>query len=242
MSLAARLFNVFAVPGEVFEDVKSAPISTANWLVPVLIAVVVGVISVNIMFSQPAIIQQIHEQQESALEKQVKAGKITRAQADQMITAMEKFTGPTMMKIFGSAGAVFTPFVGVFLVGLLMWLFGRWFLKAEFSYMKTVEVVGLGSMIALLGSIVTLLLIVNFSSLTATPSLALAVHDFDPKNRLHLLLATLNIFSLWHVAVLSTGLARLAAVPFARAALVLFGLWAAWRILLILAGSGMAAM
>ena len=37
MSLAARLLNVFATPGDVFDDVKVAPASTANWLVPALL-------------------------------------------------------------------------------------------------------------------------------------------------------------------------------------------------------------
>ncbi|HLP78356.1 MAG TPA: hypothetical protein VK327_15735, partial [Candidatus Paceibacterota bacterium] len=38
MSLPARLLNIFAIPGEVFRDVKAAPRSLANWLVPVVLA------------------------------------------------------------------------------------------------------------------------------------------------------------------------------------------------------------
>ncbi len=45
-SLAGRLLNVFAAPGEVFEEVKATPPSVANWLVPVIIYAVVGAISV----------------------------------------------------------------------------------------------------------------------------------------------------------------------------------------------------
>src|SRR6516162_4011560 len=83
MSLAGRLMNVFAAPGEVFEEVRIRPPSVANWLVPMLIFAVVGTIGAFIMFSQPAIIQQIHEQQAAAMDKQVKDGKLTQAQADQ---------------------------------------------------------------------------------------------------------------------------------------------------------------
>lgn len=152
MSLGARLLNVFAVPGEVFEEVKISKPSAHNWLVPVLIASVVGAISAIIMFSQPTIQQQVREKQERTLEKQVQAGKMTRAQADQALTMMEKFSGPAMMKTFGAVGSVIYSFVRVFSWALVLWLLGRWFLKVRFDYMKAVEVAGLASMIATLGA------------------------------------------------------------------------------------------
>ena len=61
MSLTARLFNVFADPGEVFEEVKNGKPSAANWMVPALVFALAGVISVVVIFSQPAIVQQIHD-------------------------------------------------------------------------------------------------------------------------------------------------------------------------------------
>ena len=42
ISLAARLLNVFAIPGEVFAGVRASRISIGNWLVPTLLLVVVG--------------------------------------------------------------------------------------------------------------------------------------------------------------------------------------------------------
>jgi len=36
-SLAARLMNVFAVPGEVFDEVKASAHSAGNWLLPALV-------------------------------------------------------------------------------------------------------------------------------------------------------------------------------------------------------------
>ena len=59
MSLTARLFNIFADPGEVFESVKTSKPAVANWLVPALIYPLAGMISVVVIFSQPAIVQQI---------------------------------------------------------------------------------------------------------------------------------------------------------------------------------------
>src|ERR1035437_7024756 len=98
-SLAGRLLNVFAAPDDVFDEIKTAPSRTTNWLVPALLSAFLGVLSAIVMYSQPAIIQQIHEQQAKIFEDQVNAGKMTREQADQIETASEKFGGPATMMI-----------------------------------------------------------------------------------------------------------------------------------------------
>ena len=48
-TLWSRLLNVFAAPGDVFEEVKNSKPSTANWLAPALIYILVGVISVALI-------------------------------------------------------------------------------------------------------------------------------------------------------------------------------------------------
>lgn len=229
MSLPARLMNVFAVPGDVFEEVKSTPHVISNWLAPALIACVVGVVSVIIVLSQPAIQQQLREKQEQAMEKKfeelIQAGKITREQADQQMAAVGKLFGGAFQKVMGSAGVVIYSFARVFFWALVLWLLARWLLQTRIGYMKAAEVSGLAGMIGVLGAIVALLLRVNFSNPAASPSLALTVGEFDEKNVTHMLLAMVNLFDVWQVGVMASGLARLAGVPFVRAALPLIVFW-----------------
>jgi hypothetical protein len=236
-SLIARLMNVFAMPGEVFEEVKASAHSAGNWLAPALVGSMVGVISIFIVLSQPAIEQQIREQQDQAIEKRldkmVKAGQITRQQADQQKEIAEKFMGPTVMKISGAIAATFWSFARVFLWALVLWLLGMGLLKVRFGYLKAVEIAGLAGMIGVLGTLVKLLLQVNLSNLASSPSLAIAVKTFDPHNPWHLVLAGLNVFDLWELAVMALGLARLADVPFARAAFPVLGVWVIWSSALI---------
>jgi hypothetical protein len=242
-SLIARLMNVFAMPGDVFEEVKASAHSAGNWLVPAFIGSVVGVISIFIVFSQPAIQQQFREQQEQVLEKRldkmVKAGQITRQQADQQKDVAEKFMGPTVTTIFGAIAVTFWSFARVFLWALVLWLLGMWLLKVRFEYLKALEIAGLAGMIGVLGTLVKLLLQVNLSNLASSPSLAIAVKNFDAQNPWHLVLAGLNVFDLWELAVLALGLARLAGVPFARAAFPIFGIWMIWSSALIAFAAGM---
>ncbi|HLZ53249.1 MAG TPA: YIP1 family protein [Verrucomicrobiae bacterium] len=237
-SLAGKLFNVIAAPGEVFNEVTTAPARAANWLVPVLIYAVIGVISVCIMFAQPAIQQTIHDQQVKALDQRVQEGKMTQAQEDQALQAMEKFMGPTVLAVGGSVAMVIYSFGSLFWWALVVWLLGRWFLKARFGYLKTVEVAGLASVILVLGIIIATLLAVILGRLYGGPSLGLLVSDFDPTRRVHLLLGAANLVYFWHTAILGIGLAKLSGVSTAKAVMVVFTYWLLAELLLIAVGLG----
>ncbi|HXI70681.1 MAG TPA: YIP1 family protein [Verrucomicrobiae bacterium] len=241
-SIGSRLLNVFAAPGEVFEEVKNSKPSTANWLVPTLIYVVVGVISTFVIFSQPTIIQQIHDQQEKAMDQQVKAGKLTQAQADQAMGAIDKFTGPGMMTVFGSVGAVVGSFLHIFWWAFILWLMGQWFLKIKFPFIKAVEIAGLATMILVLGAAVSVLLTVITGKLGASPSLALLVGQIDFKNKTHMLLAAANVFNFWQVVVAACGLARVTGAPFPKTLLLVGLYWLAFSLFFIVMGFGQMAM
>jgi hypothetical protein len=242
MSLPARLLNVFAVPGEVFAEVRDHAMSHLNWLAPALLGAVVGVVSVVILFSQPAIQQQVREQQAKAIEQQVKAGKLTQEQADQALSAIDKFMGPTFLKIAGGASAVVVSFVRVVWWGLVLMLLARWFLKVPIGFGKSLEVSGLATMVGVLGAIVALLLTVNLNRMGASPSLSLVVKDFDLTRKSHLFLGAANVFSFWQLGVTALGLAKLAGVPFIRAALAVFAFWVLQECILIQIGFGQFAL
>jgi hypothetical protein len=66
---------------------------------------------------------------------------------------------------------------------------------------------------------------VNLPKMFAAPSLTLVITDFEASRKSFLLLGAANVFSFWLVGVLSVGLARLAGVPFLRAAWFVFAAW-----------------
>jgi hypothetical protein len=245
MSLAARLLNIFAVPSEVFLDIRSAPHAVSNWLVPILLSCIVGVVSAVAIFSQPSIQQQIQEQrdqQAKAIDLKVKEGKLSQADADRAVSILDLFTSPQAMKISGAAGAVVSSFVRVFWWGFVLWLMGQLFLKVRFPYLKAVETAGLVMMISVLGSVIWLLLVVNLGKIVAGPSLALAVENFDVQRKSHVALGAANVFSFWFVGLMALGLAKLASVPFVRAGFLVFGFWILQEMFFILTGLGQLAL
>ena len=224
--MLARLTNVFVAPGEVFEEVKAGPPTPANWIAPLVIAVVAGIIYSMVVFSQPAIIQKLKEQTEKPYQAQVAAGKMTQKAADEITDKIESVMTPTLMKTIGILGALLGNPVGLFLTALVMWLLGRYLFKGRLDYMQAVEVTGLAMMISALGVLIQMLLAVIYGNTSVTPGPVLLVQHFDPANKIHVLLATLNLVAIWHLAVLSIGLARLSGTSVLKAALWFYGLWA----------------
>jgi hypothetical protein len=107
----------------------------------------------------------------------------------------------------------------------VLWFIGRVFLKARFSYRKTLEVSGLAGMILVLGTVVTGLLIAASGDGAAQPALSLFAPKLDPSQPVRRLLDMLNFFHLWSTTVVAIGLSRLGGVSFKEAAFLVFGFW-----------------
>jgi len=221
------LLNIFATPGEVFQAVKTGPASTANWLVPALIFIAVSWAAAVLIFSQESIKHQLSEITDQAIQKQVDNGGLSEQQAEQARAMGEKWAG-----ISTKIGAALHPLIvglgGPFFWGLIVWLVGAKVLKGNFPYMKAVEVVGLANMVVVLEVVVKTLLIVGLGNLYAAPSPVLLIKEFDPQNTVHSLLALASVTTFWLLAVRAIGLARLSGASFAKAALWVFGIWAAY--------------
>jgi hypothetical protein len=248
MSLAARLLNVFAIPGEVFEVVKASRISVGNWLLPMCLSALVGALTVIVNVSQPAVQKQMRErfehQAKAALGQLVKAGNVKQADADRVLAQTRGVMASPTLRTFLVVWAPVFGAARVFWWGLVLWLLGRLFLKVRLNYFKTLEVAGLALMIGVLGSVVTLLLMVNLPRVFAAPNLTLAVSHFDPLGESPLLLGVISVFSFWLILVLSIGLAKLARVPFLRAAWFVIGYWVIQEsfLLLVIGALGLFAL
>jgi hypothetical protein len=240
-SLSGRLFNVFATPGDVFQEVKTARVSAANWVVPALILIVVSWVSSWLIFSQDSIKHQLSEITDQAVQKQIEKSHMSEQQAEQSRAIGEKWA-QIMAKVAAVLVPVFGGFVTPFFWGLILWLVGAKVLKGDFPFMKAVEVVGLVNMVSVLDVIVRTLLIIGLGNLYAAPGLVLLVKDFDPQNTVHGLLSLVNLMTFWLLVLRAMGLARLSSVSFAKAALWIFGIWAGYNAFFIGLGMLMKAM
>jgi hypothetical protein len=235
-SLGARMVNVFATPSDVFDEVKASPAQTANWLVPALLALLVGWIRSWLVLNQEAIKQQFADMQEKQYQKMIDKGRMTREQLEAQRPMMEK-VGNISRQVGMFVAPPLTAFGFILWWGLITFLVGNYALGGKFSYLKAVEVSGLIGVLAILESVIKTLLMLTFGSLFAGPNLAmLLVKEFDPANLTHGLLAAVDIVALWVLVVRSIGLARLSGASLGKCVAWVFGLWLLWTGLWIVLG------
>jgi hypothetical protein len=223
-TLGSRLIDIFVSPGEVFNGLKNAPKSTGNWLVPLILAVVVSIVTIFAVFSQPNIQQQMIDVQHNKMVKQVQTGKMTQDQMTQAESMIPK-PGSLIWNIFGILGAIIVTTIILLLIALVLWLIGKFVLKAPLKYGTMLELTGLSYMVMVLGSIISILTILALDSLYATPSLAIVIKEYNVENSIHKLLSQLNIFSIWFVALLGIGLAKICNVATAKGMIWTFGIF-----------------
>lgn len=231
-SALSLLLNIYAAPGEVFDQIKAAPTRNALWAIPVALAITVGILSILVVFSDPLIQSQLRDRMEKQIEDQIARQQIPPDRADAARDQMASMAGGTMFKIFGSLGVIVSTFASILVVSAVMLLVGKLGFNARVPYGKVMEVVGASSMINhVLGTVVTMLVMLAMGSLYATPGLALLISGFDPENEVHVLASAVNVFSLWYLAVLSIGLGKLFDVTTGKAAVWVVGLWVVWTLL-----------
>lgn len=246
-SLLARLLNVLAIPGQVFEEVRATRHSVGNWLLPIPIYAVSLALFTVVFFSLPTIQKMWTEQQSkmrvaqaSSLAEAVKSGTVKQADADQTLAAMDSLSQPRVVKSVAMVGGFGFGVGRVFWWAFVLWLLARAVLKLPIRYGKALEVAGLASIVALIGNIAVIALTVNFGKTFSGDGLGLSVTDFETSHHQMLIAVIQNALNFWLIAVLGTGLARLTGLPWIRGAFLVVTYWIASEFLLLLLGVGFA--
>ncbi|MDH4068903.1 MAG: YIP1 family protein [Ignavibacteria bacterium] len=242
MSFLDKVVNLFASPGELFEEIARTGITARNWLIPWLIYVLITIVTGQILVGNPSLSGQLEsamrKQFDQSVEKSIIAGDMTQEEAEQ---AFETFASPRSpwFSLMSAGGTLFLSLAILFLLGLIGWLLGRTAMNATAEFMKVVEVLGMVFIISGVEQVVTMALMLLTDSIYASPSLALLLlPDVNLEDRTHLALAKLNLFTFWIIALVSIGLGKL----FYRDSLKVFALvaalWVLWSLFSILEGIG----
>lgn len=238
MSLGSRLANVFVSPGEVFDQVKTGKPSTGNWLAPLVLSCIVMVMFTMVAFSQPAVLQQIKDQQAKQFQKMVDQKKMTQQQADQAADTSGRFLESTAFKIIGGVGAMVGGVAWFFIMVVALWLLGSRILHGNYSFMQSMEMVGLSTMIGVLGAVVAMLLVVAKGTMSVNFGPSFFIENIDLTKKLHQVLLSCNLLTFWYMGVLSVGISRLSSASIVKSAGWIFGVWALFKAAIIVSGYG----
>jgi hypothetical protein len=238
-SLMTRITNVFSSPSELYSEVSDTPVQNSSWLTPMILSIFMALLFVVAIYFNTDLRNQIYEKQSEALREQVAQGKIPQERYNQIVEGMEN-SGPAIFIGIGGVSAVVMTLVVFFGASLILWLAAKIILKFPGKYTKVLEVFGLASFVGLLGSVITLLLMYLFGSMTATPSPGLILGEgFDAKNKLHVVLASLNIFTIWQMGLVGIGISKITKKSMGAGLGLVYGLWILWVIISTVTGIGM---
>lgn len=206
------MLNVVSAPGETFEEVRDNPYLPWNWVVPLAVAALIGVLFAVVAFSQQAVIDDMLRQQTAAIDRQLESGKLTPEAAAAARDGMEK-ARPLMgvlVMVFGGFGAVVGTLAFAFAVAFGLWLLSRFALGSPVEYWKLLEVVGLASVIHTISTVATLFVVIYRGSITSSVSAAMLVPGLVPESPVFTLLSAINPFMFWWLAVVALGWALVA--------------------------------
>lgn len=236
LSFTDKFVGILSSPGEVFQTVASTEPKASNWVIPFILAIFFSIVFTFVVFTQPAIQDEVSAAQSKQFEKLVEEGKITQEQADQQMQFSKP--GSTMFMVFGVIGVVFVLAFALFVYTLVYWLIGKIAFKSAISYGKVLEINGLTWYIMPVSTLVTMVMVVAMESLYAQPSGAILVSDFNPDDKTHKLLAALNLLEFWMLYVTGIGLSKVWNVSIGKALGVVAGVFVVWTLLKVFVGFG----
>ena len=192
IGLVSRMIRIFYAPGETFESLARKR-STADWLVPAILSVVVVttaavlVLPVTTEFNQEVMQQRMKEM--SAEEREV----VEQYQTQDIMQASTLIVTPIILFIFLFLFAAFYLLMGKLLGGLL-------------SYGQVLAIVAYGGLITILQEAVKTLLILTKKTPMVQMGLGLFLSEEALQNFSGRLLSTIDPFVVWSVVITGLGL------------------------------------
>ncbi|MBK7158180.1 MAG: YIP1 family protein [Ignavibacteria bacterium] len=224
LSNADAMSGIFTAPGETFETIANTP-KKNYWILPVLVAVVIGLISTFLFMQDAELTSKTMEKQKEKMrekfQESVQQGKMTQEDSDKALESMNP--SGMMFKVFGFGGAIVGPFIILLLLSVF-YLIALKIMKGQFDFTNILNVVGLAMLIGSIGSLIAVVIsVLKGNMVTIGPSLLFSEESVGQK--IYTLLTKIDLFSIWFYAVIAIGLSKVGRVSIAKSSAIVFGLW-----------------
>ena len=221
------LLGIFTAPSATFQRLREKP----TWLVP-LIIVVVATLAVTALSTRYV---DWDAQREQAVERMGQRG-LTAEQQEQQLAAMEKaFSSPLLRYGAPLVGALITALIGIFFL-VIVYNLALPLVGASGNFARMLSVVSWSSLVLVPGAVVRGVLVLLRHSANVSTSLLLAAPDLKP-GLLAVLLARVDLFTIWQLIVTAIGLRVMFDVRSGKAYGLVFGVWALLTVVLGLLAS-----
>ena len=228
LSHTDKIEGVFTEPVKTFEATAKFPLRTTDWLLPEILLLILLVISQIIMFNNPEISYNIQREQRESVQKMVDEGKMSQEQADNSA----KFMTPTTMAIFSSISIIIGGFIAFIIISLIYFLLCKFALKGDGTFVSSLVANGLTAYIVMIQVILATIASIMLGKWVHDVSLT-SLFGIDKASIGGWLLSFVDVISIWSLAILSIGLAKLFnSKKMGKYFILVFGLWIVWKVLI----------
>lgn len=242
LSFTDKIAGIFTEPDKTFKAVSVFPPKTSDWTIPLIISMLLGILSLSIMMSNPQIRASIVDKQMNKMEQEmnqsVKDGKISKEQAQTQVSnirdKMDNY-GTAMMLMQG-IGISVSMFLLFLLLGGYFFLCSKFLLKGEGTYAGALQAYGLSYAPLILSQLGIIILTLTTNKAYTSLSLA-SIFGIQSQDFFGWIASKADIFSLWFYLYLSLALSRIFKSPTkGKYFAMVFGSWLGFSLLLFLLG------
>lgn len=225
LSKSEAMGGVFTSPGETFEIIGNTPVKN-YWLIPVLVSIILGLIATFLFMGDAELAAKTMEKQRQKIreqmEEKVKAGAMTKEEADNALAKAESFTntGSPFFKIIGFAGALVGPFLILFILSIVYLVILK-IMKSQIEFTNVLNVVGLAMLITALGNLLGMVISIIKGDVSSI-GLALVLNESSLGAKAYSLVSKLDVFNIWFYIVIGIGLSKVAKIDPAKSIIIAF--------------------
>ncbi len=212
--MVKKILNLYFSPAETFKAVNEKP----DWIIPISLSIVV--ILIMTMFAMPDII--LPEQAKRIAEMEQLPEEIKERQLERLDGILPYITTPLGIIIFSFILLFLQS--SIFMLAFLM-------LGNRTNFKKVLAVVSYSYLTGIPEIILKVVLMFVKKTALVYTSLVLVFPNLDAKSPLFKVLSRLDIFTIWHLALIGLGCSIIYGVSRKKSLAIIFGLWALWLIL-----------
>jgi hypothetical protein len=229
-----KIIGLFSEPNKTFERMSQSAPKTLDWLLPITLLLFIVVLSRVLIVQNPDLAYQIKQQQKESMEKtlntQVEKKQITSEQKEEKLNQGLDSMNKPIFQFLGYIGIIIGGFIVFFIISGVYFLFTKFALKGEGTYVAALVANGMTSYIGIIQIIVATIISFILGRLIHDVSLA-SLMNSDKTTIVGYVLSKLDIILIWSFIILSIAYSKLfKSQSIGKYYGMVFGIWIVWSI------------
>ncbi|PID57477.1 MAG: hypothetical protein CR986_09050 [Ignavibacteriae bacterium] len=237
-----KIVGVLTEPSNLFSKLSGEPVKTMDWLLPLLLSILAGVISLFVLMGDPEIRLNTQEKQmekmEENFQEMVDKGQLTQAQADEQLEKTQEMMdkGGYMQLVFGSIGVIIGGVIVFFIIAGVFFLLAKFALGGEGNFQASMLAYGMPHYIAVIQIIAIIIASLTMKEILQDTSVG-SLLDISKETLTGWFMYKLDILSIWFYCVVGIAYAKMfKSENTIKYIIAILGLWLGFSLLFFFIG------